>query len=106
MLLINLVARIWKVCKYDAVTDLRQEVRGETMFPMTRRKDTKTAELVEIALLTRSAFEQDRAERYADIAGIPEEIIGRIFSRVLGSFRRVDSPGSAGVHADRRKLLR
>lgn len=40
---------------------------------MVRRIDTKTAELVEIALLTRAAFKQGRAEQYVRIAGIPQQ---------------------------------
>ena len=73
---------------------------------MTRRKDIKTAELVEIALLTRSAFEQGRAARYAGTAGIPEEVIERIFARCPGEFGRVELCGSAIPDGNRRKVIR
>ena len=73
---------------------------------MTRRVDTRTAELVAIALLTRAAFEQDRALRYASIAGIPARLIEEIFSRLPGAARSGDANGSAAAVADRRQAHR
>lgn len=73
---------------------------------MTRRKDIRTAELVEIALLNRSAFEEGRAARYAGIAGIPQEVIERIFARCPSEFRRVELCGCAVPSGDRRKVIR
>jgi hypothetical protein len=73
---------------------------------MGRRVDTKTAELVEIALLTRSAFEQKRAEQYAQIAGLPRELIEEIFARPSGSFRTTHSSGHVLISGDRRKSPR
>ena len=73
---------------------------------MTRRKDTKTAELVEIALLTRAAFEQERGRRYAHIAGVPAEIIDQVFARSPGSFRSVAGSSCGTVSAERRKAFR
>jgi len=73
---------------------------------MKRRIDTRTAELVEIALLTRAAFEQSRAVRYASIAGVPAELIDEVFSRPPGAARSSDTNGSAAAPADRRKAPR
>jgi hypothetical protein len=73
---------------------------------MARRVDPKTAELVEIALLTRSAFAQKRAEQYAQIAGIPQELIKQIFARPSGKLRSVTSSGHMLISSDRRKLPR
>lgn len=69
---------------------------------MTRRVDAKTAELVEIALLTRAAFEKERALRYASIAGLPPEVADRIFSRPENALRSVHHTGCV----DRRKSSR
>lgn len=72
---------------------------------MKRRADTKTAELVEIALLTRAAFEQNRAVRYASIAGLPLELIDNVFSRPPGAARS-SGTGSATSTSDRRRVAR
>lgn len=54
---------------------------------MSRRRDSRTAELVDIALLTRAAFEQKAAERYAVIAGVPSSLIGDVFTRPFEKLR-------------------
>ena len=72
---------------------------------MTRRTDPKTAELVQIALLTQAAFEQNRGVRYAQIAGVPQAVIERIFARPPGKYRALDT-SACGVKTERRRVLR
>lgn len=73
---------------------------------MTRRIDTRTAELVDIALLTHAAFERERGLRFAHIAGVPTEVIDRIFARTPGSYRLAQSSGSTLPSSERRKSPR
>ena len=73
---------------------------------MTRRTDTKTAELVEIALLTQAAFEQARGVRFAQIAGVPPAVIQRIFARPAGNYRILDIGTCGAAHSERRKVAR
>ena len=61
---------------------------------------------MEIALLTRAAFEQERGRRYAHIAGVPSEIIDRVFARSPGSFRSVAGSSCGTLAEERRKTLR
>lgn len=72
---------------------------------MRRRADIRTAELVETALLTRTAFEHDRAVRYARIAGIAVELIEEVFSRAPDVVRSSDCTGSAASAIDRENFL-
>lgn len=73
---------------------------------MSRRKDSKTAELVDIALLTRAAFEQTAAERYAVLAGVPSTLIQEVFSRPLDQLRRAGGLGFYRSAAGRRRQPR
>jgi hypothetical protein len=73
---------------------------------MTRRVDPKTAELVQIALLTEAAFEQDRGLTYARIAGVPQEVIERIFARPAGNYRALDTSACGVVQPELRKASR
>ena len=76
------------------------------MYRMSRRHDSRTAELVDIALLTRAAFEQMMAERYAQIAGIPRTLIHEVFARPFGQLRNAGAVGYLGVNGDRRMHAR
>ena len=73
---------------------------------MTRRYDSKTAEKVDMALLTRAAFEKRTAERYASIAGLPSGLIDQVFTRTPDSTRQYSSLLRNHHQADRRLLLR
>ena len=73
---------------------------------MTRRLDMKTAELVDIALLTRAAFQQKAAERYAQIAGISQRLVDDIFARPFDKLRTIGMVGYAGKPDDRRQRRR
>ncbi len=73
---------------------------------MTRRYDSKTAEKVDMALLTRAAFEKTTAERYATIAGLPNELIEQVFARPPNSTRQYSSLSRSHHQADRRTLIR
>lgn len=56
-----------------------------------------------IALLTRAAFEQDRAARSASIAGEPLYLVEEVFSRPPGATGSRGTNGSAAAASDRRK---
>ncbi len=74
---------------------------------MTRRHDAKTAEKVDMALLTRAAFEKTTAERYAAIAGLPAQLVDEVFARPANSTRQYSSLSTASHHKpDRRTYSR
>lgn len=73
---------------------------------MNRRVDQRTAELVDIALLTRAAFEQDAAHRYAGIAGVPDSLAQEVFERPPHKVRKATLGSYAGATIDRRRFPR
>ncbi len=73
---------------------------------MTRRYDAKTAEKVDMALLTRAAFEETTAQRYAVIAGLPGYLIEQVFARPVDSTRQYSSLTRSQHQADRRTVNR
>lgn len=73
---------------------------------MNRRTDQKTAELVDIAVLTRAAFQQDAAQRYAGVAGLPEGLTQQIFARPPGKLRKPSAAVYIGAIPDRRRAPR
>ena len=73
---------------------------------MTRRVDVRTAELVEIALLTRAAFERERGLTFATLAGVPHEVIERILNRPADHFRSNLSASGVPLTSERRKVPR
>lgn len=54
---------------------------------MNRRLDQKTAEIVDIVLLTRNAFGLDRALRYVALAKFPKSPLYRVLGRPEKSLR-------------------
>ncbi|QYF92649.1 hypothetical protein KY495_18195 [Massilia sp. PAMC28688] len=73
---------------------------------MNRRTDQKTAELVDIAVLTRAAFQQHAAQRYAGEAGLPDSLTQEIFSRPPGKIRKPSAAVYDGAIPDRRRAAR
>lgn len=73
---------------------------------MNRRTDQKTAELVDIALLTRAAFQQDAAHRYAGVAGLPDSLTQEVLSRPPDKVRKPTLSSFAGNTGDRRRYPR
>ncbi len=73
---------------------------------MSRRKDNSTAELVDIALLTRAAFALAAARRYAEIARLPLAIAQDIFTRPASHLRPLGTGNHYSGGDDRRFLLR
>lgn len=73
---------------------------------MSRRVDFRTAELVDIALLTRAAFEQHAAERYSGLVGIPPHIADEVLSRPTHLVRNSGSGGPWRASEDRRRRSR
>lgn len=78
----------------------------KVLKPMNRRVDQRTAELVDIALLTRAAFEQDVAHRYAGIAGVPDMLAQEVFARPPHKVRKPTLGSYAGATDDRRRSPR
>lgn len=74
--------------------------------PMNRRVDQRTAELVEIALLTRAAFQQEEAHRYAGVAGLPDYLTAEIFARPSSKVRQPTISSCFGTEQDRRRYPR
>lgn len=70
---------------------------------MNRRTDQKTAELVDIALLTRAAFQHDVAHRYAGIAGLPDSLTQEVLARPPDKVRKPTLSSYAGATMDRRR---
>ena len=73
---------------------------------MNRRTDQKTAELVDIALLTRAAFQQDAAHRYAGIAGLPDALTREVLARPPDKVRKPTASNYSGAAQDRRRSPR
>ncbi len=73
---------------------------------MNRRVDQKTAELVDIALLTRAAFQHDAAHRYAGIAGLPDHLTQDVFARSADKVRKPTLGSYSGATVDRRRFPR
>ncbi|MES2898505.1 MAG: hypothetical protein V4723_02200 [Pseudomonadota bacterium] len=55
---------------------------------MERRKDQATAERIDIALLTRNAFDEAAAVSYAMLSGVAARLVEDVFSRPIGRLRR------------------
>lgn len=73
---------------------------------MSRRFDFRTAELVEIALLTRAAFRQHAAERYSGLVGILAHIADEVLARPSHLTRSRGSGGPWRASEDRRRKSR
>lgn len=73
---------------------------------MSRRLDFRTAELVEITLLTRAAFRHQAAERYSGLVGIPAHIADEVLSRPLHLIRRGGTGLTFRPDTDRRRRVR
>lgn len=78
----------------------------DILFFMTRRHDAITAEKVDMALLTRAAFEVKTAGRYAAIAGLPGDLIEQVFARPVNCTRQYSSLSRSQHQADRRNFSR
>ncbi len=71
---------------------------------MNRRLDEKTAERINLALLTRAAFDAPTARTYARLSGLPAPLVDTVFGRPPGQVRQQHTyflPGS-----DRRSVER
>ena len=73
---------------------------------MNRRVDQRTAELVDIALLTRAAFQHEAAHRYAGLAGLPDRLTREVFERTADKVRKATLGSYAGATIDRRRYPR
>ena len=58
---------------------------------MERRKDRKTAEQIEMALLTRTAFDTQRAKQYALAVGVIPDLVEDVLRRPPAMTRAKDS---------------
>ena len=70
---------------------------------MTRRIDRRTAEIIDVALLARAAFEPSSVAIFLESAGVPDELVQRVFSRLPNELRPVGMTCTSGVSADRRR---
>jgi hypothetical protein len=55
---------------------------------MNRRIDEKTAERINLALLTRAAFDPHTALTYSRLTGLCLELVQQVFSRPVGQIRQ------------------
>ena len=52
-----------------------------------RRKDRATAEKIDMALKTRRAFDEHTAQRFVELAGIPDSLARDVLGRPAGQTR-------------------
>ena len=85
----------------NGATDTRQSVYSTYM---TRRIDHKTAERINLALLTRAAFDPPTARTYARLSGLPDLLVETVLerpSRLVRQQYTLFLPGSDRRSVDR-----
>lgn len=55
---------------------------------MNRRIDEKTAERINLALLTRAAFDRHTALTYSRLTGLCVDLVQQVFARPVGQIRQ------------------
>lgn len=75
---------------------------GKYMDPHDRRKDTATAEKIDMALKTKRAFDDHTAMRFLTIAGVPDQLARNILERPFGR-TRADNALMAGWQERRKR---
>lgn len=73
---------------------------------MSRRSDYRMAELVDIALLTRAAFEERTAEQYCTLVGVPLHLAQEVLSRPLHLVRTGGNGNVFRAQDERRRVSR
>lgn len=61
---------------------------------------------MDIALLTRAAFQHDAAHRYAGLAGLPDRLTREVFERSADKVRKATLGSYSGATSDRRRAAR